>query len=45
MTKNINKIISDWPEKPQEVAQKTIEKYGQPDEATDSMLIWHNTGP
>jgi hypothetical protein len=45
MAKNTSKIISNWPEKPQEVAKKTIEKYGQPDEATESMLIWHNNGP
>src|SRR5215216_4333282 len=45
MNKNISELISHWADKPQEVAQKTIERYGQPDEATDSMLIWHNNGP
>jgi hypothetical protein len=45
MTKNISQLIRDWPEKPQEVAKKTIEKYGQPDEATPSLLIWNNNGP
>ena len=45
MTKNISELIRDWPEKPQEVAKKTIETYGQPDEATPSMLVWYNNGP
>ena len=38
-------MIASWPAKPQEVARKTIAKYGQPNEATATMLIWHNNGP
>ncbi len=39
MTKNSSELIRDWPEKPQEVARKTIETYGQPDEATSSSSL------
>ncbi len=38
-------MIASWPAKPQEVAKKTIAKYGQPNEVTATMLIWHNNGP
>ena len=38
-------IISSWPANPQSTAQKLVQKYGQPAEATASMLIWYNTGP
>lgn len=38
-------IIQTWPEKPKKVAQQMISKYGQPQESTPSMLIWHNNGP
>ncbi|MCA1577077.1 MAG: hypothetical protein LC794_06905 [Acidobacteria bacterium] len=41
----VDRIIASWKSKPQEVARKTIAKYGQPHEATASRLIWHNTGP
>ncbi len=38
-------VIAGWSAKPQEVARKTIAKYGQPNEVTSSMLVWHNNGP
>lgn len=38
-------IIANWPEKSREAAQLVIDKYGEPDEATDSLLIWHKPGP
>lgn len=38
-------IIAKWPAKPKEVAQITIEKFGQPQEATPHMLVWYNNGP
>lgn len=37
--------IAGWPATPKEVAMKTIAKYGQPNEATPSMLVWHDNGP
>jgi hypothetical protein len=41
----VKQIISSWPEKPKEVANVTIDNYGNPDEATATMLVWHNNGP
>lgn len=43
--KTVDQIISSWKSKPQEVARKMIAKYGQPHEATEMRLIWHNNGP
>lgn len=37
--------ISNWPETAQEAAKAMMEKYGEPDEQVQSMLIWKNTGP
>lgn len=41
----VNGLIAGWPEKSLEVANATIAKYGQPHEATATMLVWHNNGP
>jgi hypothetical protein len=38
-------IIRGWPEPSREAARLVIDKYGEPDEATDSQLIWHHPGP
>ena len=38
-------VIDEWPAVPKSVAQKMIERYGEPDEATPSRLIWFNNGP
>lgn len=35
----IEEILGSWPSQPQEAAQKTIERHGQPDEATPLKLI------
>jgi hypothetical protein len=37
-------IIRDWPNESREAATLVIRKYGEPDEATDSQLIWHSRG-
>ena len=37
--------IADWPEESREAAQLVIDKYGEPDEAADTHLVWHNPGP
>ena len=34
-------IVESWPEKPAEVAGKLLQKYGTPNEATETRLIWH----
>ena len=41
----VERIIERWPPAPKKVAQETIEKYGLPNEATPTLLIWHDTGP
>lgn len=41
----VSAILQDWPSKSKEVAQEMIQKYGQPDEAASSRLIWHQNGP
>jgi hypothetical protein len=45
MTADGKKIIKSWPEESREAAQLVIDAYGEPHEATESMLIWHNVGP
>ena len=36
-------VIKNWPKNPRESAQRLIDYYGPPDEATPSMLIWRRT--
>jgi hypothetical protein len=38
-------VIRDWPEESREAARLVIDKYGEPDEATESQLTWHQPGP
>lgn len=38
-------IIKEWPEESREAAQLVIDAYGDPHEATGSLLIWHDVGP
>lgn len=38
-------IIGRWPEESREAAQLVIEKYGEPQEVTDSALTWYRAGP
>jgi hypothetical protein len=44
-TGGASEIIARWPSESQEAAKLVIEKYGEPDEATDSRLTWHKPGP
>jgi hypothetical protein len=37
--------MEGWPEESREAAQLVIDKYGKPDEATGSILIWNKRGP
>lgn len=41
----VENIIGEWGSFPQKSAKQTIEKYGPPQEATPSQLIWYNNGP
>lgn len=37
--------IQDWPEESREAAKLVIDKYGKPDEITETCLTWHKPGP
>jgi hypothetical protein len=43
--RTIEDLVRGWPETARGVAQTVAEKYGPPDEATDSFLVWHERGP
>ncbi|KAE8764725.1 hypothetical protein [Georgenia thermotolerans] len=38
-------IIAAWPEESREAAQLVLDAYGEPQEVTESLLIWHRPGP
>ncbi|HKF90580.1 MAG TPA: hypothetical protein VKC52_03785 [Acidimicrobiia bacterium] len=40
-----SEMIKNWPDDSREAAELVIDQYGEPHEATHSMLIWHNVGP
>ena len=40
-----SQYIQDWPEESREAAALVIDRYGEPDEATASELVWHRPGP
>lgn len=37
--------MQNWPSESREAAQLVIDQYGEPDEATESQLVWHRPGP
>ncbi|MGK9169137.1 hypothetical protein KXR53_22670 [Inquilinus limosus] len=37
--------IKQWPNESREAARLVIQQYGEPDEASDTQLIWHRPGP
>lgn len=41
----VKNIIVGWPVVTREMAEKIIDKYGEPDEATPSLLIWYHNAP
>lgn len=36
-------VIGKWDKEPRESAERLIKEYGEPDEISDSMLVWHET--
>jgi hypothetical protein len=44
-TKPGSQHIGKWPSESREAAQLVIEQYGEPDEATETQLVWHRRGP
>lgn len=45
MENYVEQILSHWESKPLEGAKAIIQKYGYPQEASMSKLIWYNNGP
>jgi hypothetical protein len=44
MTQQGSTVIKNWPEESREAAQLVIDTYGEPQEATESTLTWHDAG-
>jgi hypothetical protein len=44
-TAQLSSVIDQWPEESKEAAQVVIDAHGEPDEATESFLVWRNVGP
>jgi hypothetical protein len=45
MSTSAAEIIKDWPEESAEAARIVLEQRGEPDEITESLLIWHDATP
>jgi hypothetical protein len=41
----LDSLISSWPSNSRQTAQAMVNKYGEPQEATSTMLIWNDNGP
>ncbi len=40
-----SEVIQGWPDGTREAARLVLDKYGEPDEASESQLVWHKRGP
>jgi hypothetical protein len=38
-------ILERWPEKSREACERVVNKYGPPDEVTETRMTWHGNGP
>ena len=38
-------IIEEWPKESRQAARLVIDKYGEADDVSDTLLIWHKPGP
>ncbi|MEX0647821.1 MAG: hypothetical protein WEA56_10715 [Balneolaceae bacterium] len=43
MENSLDKVIENWPDNPRESAKRLRDYYGEPDEFSQSRIIWHNT--
>ena len=41
----VEAIVANWPQMSKSAVKEIVGKYGPPNEAMDSRLIWYNTGP
>jgi hypothetical protein len=44
MARTGSERIAGWPKESREAAQLVLDKYGEPDEAGESQLVWHRRG-
>ncbi len=42
---DLDAVIERWPSAPKKMAQDMVKQYGPPNEATPTLLIWHDSGP
>ena len=42
---DVEAIIENWPPAPKQMAEDMVNRYGLPNEATPTLLIWHDSGP
>jgi len=45
MEHEVNRLLEFWEGQPLKKAKEIIQKYGYPQEAMPSRLVWHNNGP
>jgi hypothetical protein len=45
MTKTASETIQEWPDESAEAARIVLGRRGEPDEVTESRLIWHDAAP
>jgi hypothetical protein len=43
MNQSVAEVIKAWPKEPQDSAKRLIDYYGEPDEYSQSRLIWYDT--
>ena len=41
----VERIVGTWPDPPKRVARQMLAKYGPPNEATPTKLLWYRNGP
>ena len=41
----VDAIIESWPPAPKKIVDDMLKQYGPPNEATPTMLVWHDSGP
>jgi len=42
---SVHDVLTRWPDESRAAAQLVVDTYGDPHEATPSMLVWHRVGP
>jgi hypothetical protein len=45
VAKDASQQIVEWPEESREAARLVLDRYGEPDEVTETLLTWHRPGP